>query len=493
MYFSELLPDIDIDSLTQEEIEELFSLMEMSIPYEIPPKLQEIRELKTRIYVIPGGRGGGKTEGLGRLLVEWVEEQECTCLVIREVQDTLDMSSIATIESIINKFGHKSEWKKSGRKLIHKNGGMFFFCGMNERTNSDVSQNIKAIHNVKYCIADEAQFFSKKSLSILTPSIRGGHDDIFSMFSEETSNFIFFLMNIETEIDPVKEKYIDRKREDTTVIKINYYDNPFFPYELEQERQEDYKEAEELGDFDEYNHKWLGEPRSQEKTSLLLYSQYQKAISADLPAEGRIFVGVDVARSGEDATIFYKRHGRKIVEKREFGAGRFIRTIPEQADNLEDFIGHDKETYVNIDEGNMGAGLVDEMRERGYLNIFGITFQQRAKNPEKYANAISEMAYEFVKDVSNGTVDISYEKGNTLLKVDLCQRLREMTNTGKRSLEKKDDFKKRYGRSPDHGDALLLCYYNNTLYMEITERERRAMAERLKNKTLKNRKRRMIL
>jgi len=117
------------------------------------------------------------------------------------------------------------------------------------------------------------------------------------------------------------------------------------------------------------------------------------------------------------------------------------------------------------------------------LNIFGISFQQRAKDPEKYANAVAEMAYEFVLDVTAGEVDIRYEKDNVLLKVDLCQRLRTMTNTGKRALEKKEEFQKRYGRSPDHGDALLLCYYNNTLYMEISEKERRAMRSRNRKKT----------
>ena len=42
---------------------------------------------------------------------------------------------------------------------------------------------------------------------------------------------------------------------------------------------------------------------------------------------------------------------------------------------------------------------------------------------------------------------------------ELRQRWYDYDKRGRRKVEPKDIFKKRYGRSPDKADALLLCFY----------------------------------
>ena len=53
---------------------------------------------------------------------------------------------------------------------------------------------------------------------------------------------------------------------------------------------------------------------------------------------------------------------------------------------------------------------------------------------------------------------ISIPDDNELLN-ELSSRKFNYTKDQKKRVENKDDFKKRYGKSPDKADALLLTYY----------------------------------
>ena len=44
---------------------------------------------------------------------------------------------------------------------------------------------------------------------------------------------------------------------------------------------------------------------------------------------------------------------------------------------------------------------------------------------------------------------------------DLAGRKYEFDSKGRLRIESKDEFKKRFGRSPDKGDAFLMTWYNN--------------------------------
>jgi hypothetical protein len=45
------------------------------------------------------------------------------------------------------------------------------------------------------------------------------------------------------------------------------------------------------------------------------------------------------------------------------------------------------------------------------------------------------------------------------LKSELATREWKVDNKGRRCVESKDDYKKRYYKSPDKADACLLCFY----------------------------------
>jgi len=60
---------------------------------------------------------------------------------------------------------------------------------------------------------------------------------------------------------------------------------------------------------------------------------------------------------------------------------------------------------------------------------------------------------------------------------DLSSRLYEYDSKGRRIVEPKKNFKDRYGRSPDKGDALLLCYYTGA-NINMSDETRKQLAGR---------------
>jgi hypothetical protein len=87
-----------------------------------------------------------------------------------------------------------------------------------------------------------------------------------------------------------------------------------------------------------------------------------------------------------------------------------------------------------------------------------INFGGSAKDKDKYPNTISEMWFEFKELIDKEEIQIPDDRE---LLQQLTSRRYTFDTRGRRIVESKDDFKKRYGKSPDKADALLLCFYNN--------------------------------
>lgn len=219
------------------------------------------------------------------------------------------------------------------------------------------------------------------------------------------------------------------------------------------------KECRELWGEDSvlYKTKVRGEIVDETPDSIIKLSQVLKAFKnyedPGFDDTGSIAVGVDVARMGDDSSYFYKRKGQKIIDKASYNKTR----LTYLADKLEEFVGFKKnleEVRIKIDDTGVGGGLTDIMIERGYKNIFPVNFNQKAQNPDLYINAISEMWFTCADLIESYAVPEDEE-----LKAQLVNRRKlPLDSQGRRRVEKKEDYKKRFGgKSPDNGDAFLLC------------------------------------
>ena len=167
-------------------------------------------------------------------------------------------------------------------------------------------------------------------------------------------------------------------------------------------------------------------------------------------------VGVDVARSGEDATVLLLRGGSAIIEVEEH---RGLSTM-ETVGRTILFVERHQVPWesVFIDVIGIGAGVVDRLKEQGRY-VRGINFGARARDRKRYANLRAECYWrvrEALQPDGEGPLVIPSRYGR--LAAELTAIEWEVTSAGKILIEPKENVKARLGRSPDQADALALSY-----------------------------------
>lgn len=122
-----------------------------------------------RSKVAFGGRGGGKSESIARMLVAASFEIKGVILCARETQKSLEDSIKKVLEEIIID-EHLEQYFRFTRTEIENKltNCRFLFRGLRDSS----VESIKSIKGVKICFVEEAQFLSEHSFKILKPSIR---------------------------------------------------------------------------------------------------------------------------------------------------------------------------------------------------------------------------------------------------------------------------------------------------------------------------------
>lgn len=166
-------------------------------------------------------------------------------------------------------------------------------------------------------------------------------------------------------------------------------------------------------------------------------------------------LGVDVARSGKDHTVFVKRgyNFARVVWRKQ-------RTkLDEIAMMIVRFIkGGIPADNVFIDETGMGGYLVDYLVERGY-DVVGVNSNHEPSDKERFFNIRSEMFWE-----TKLWLEDKFEEKQKPL-VGTPAQWKELTYltysffNGKIKLTTKDEIKAaNKGQSPDIADALALTF-----------------------------------
>jgi hypothetical protein len=107
---------------------------------------------------------------------------------------------------------------------------------------------------------------------------------------------------------------------------------------------------------------------------------------------------------------------------------------------------------VVIDEGGLGAGVVDRLKEQRY-KIKGVTFGNKSVKPIMYGNKRAEM-WGLMRDWLK-TASIPADK---LLKSDLTSPRIKPDSKGTIFLEGKKEMKARGLASPDAADAIAVTF-----------------------------------
>ena len=189
-----------------------------------------------------GGRGSGKSHFFAGLMVEeHLAERGALSVCVREVQKSLAQSSKRLIEQKISDFGlgEADGFRVLNDRIETPGGGLITFVGMQDHT----AESIKSLEGFQRAWVEEAQSLSARSLTLLRPTIRAKHSEL------------WFSWNPNRKTDPVDQLLRGEGiPTGAQVIRANWSDNPWFPGELEQERLDDLRDRP-----DQYDHIWEGD------------------------------------------------------------------------------------------------------------------------------------------------------------------------------------------------------------------------------------------
>lgn len=165
-------------------------------------------------------------------------------------------------------------------------------------------------------------------------------------------------------------------------------------------------------------------------------------------ASAPIVIGVDPARFGADATVIAVRQGRDIVEIKRYRGDDTMTVVGHVIEAIEQYT----PALVVIDEGGLGAGVVDRLKEQRY-KIKGVNFGNKAKNPVMYGNMRAQMWGEMKAWLKSASIPT-----DRFLKSDLISPMMKPDSRGTIFLESKKDMKARGLASPDAADAIAVTF-----------------------------------
>lgn len=161
-----------------------------------------------------------------------------------------------------------------------------------------------------------------------------------------------------------------------------------------------------------------------------------------------IAIGVDPARFGSDATVIAVRQGRDIIDIKRLRGADTMEVVGHVIDAIEEY----KPALTVIDEGGLGAGIVDRLKEQRY-KIRGVNFGNKAAKQLMYGNKRAEM-WGAMRDWLK-TASIPNDR---FLKTDLIGPRIKPDSKGTIFLESKKDMKARGLASPDAADAIAVTF-----------------------------------
>jgi hypothetical protein len=174
-----------------------------------------------------------------------------------------------------------------------------------------------------------------------------------------------------------------------------------------------------------------------------------------------IIIGVDPARFGADATVIAIRQGRDIVRIDRHRGDDTMTVVGHIIEAIEEF----KPALVVIDEGGLGAGIVDRLKEQRY-KIKGVNFGNKSAQPIMYGNKRAEMWGKMKEWLKTASIP-----KDRFLKTDLISPMMKPDSRGTIFLESKKDMKARGLASPDAADAICVTFAFPVAHREYVDRK----------------------
>lgn len=254
---------------------------------EVPAAMLPFWTERRRHKIARGGRGSAKSWSIARMLATRGIIQPTRWLCCRETQKSIKESSLRLLADQIQSLNLGYYYDVQQQAIKGQPGtsaadSEFAFAGLKEHT----ADSIKSYEGFDGAWIEEAHSVSERSATVLIPTIRKPGSELWWSYNpEQEEDYVHQLAAMD---DP-----------DTLVITINWRDNPWFPLELEKERQKLQRINSDL-----YQHVWEGQCRS---AAGLMFKRDWFQFYDVLPSRLNLYLASDYAVTPDGGD--YTEHG----------------------------------------------------------------------------------------------------------------------------------------------------------------------------------------
>lgn len=369
--------------------------MSEPVRVKIPKKLTYVFSGTARYRGAYGGRGSGKSFTFAKMTAIRGMAKPIRILCAREFQNSIKESVHHEIIKAIESEPWLNDFYEWGESYIRgKNGTEYVFKGL--RNNY---KEIKSTADIDICWVEEAEAVSEKSWQVLIPTIRNAGSEI------------WLTWNPESEDSATHQRFIISPPENSRIVKLNYADNPWFPAELEEERQNDLKR-----DLGLYMHIWEGELKSNTDAQVFKNVEVREF---EAPHGTQFIFGADwgYAKDPNVAVRFFIEGKTIFIDYEAFGVQTEIDDIPElwetiplirshivRADNARpELISMMRRKGFRVEPSQKGAGSVEA--GISFLLNYNIVVHPRCKHTIQEFLKFSYKVHRLTGDILPDTVD----------------------------------------------------------------------------------------
>jgi hypothetical protein len=207
----------------------------------------------------------------------------------------------------------------------------------------------------------------------------------------------------------------------------------------------------------EFQARVMGQFPKQSISSLISISSLREAVGIDAPKGVRV-LGVDPARFGADETAFCLMEGANLI----MVDGHSGKPTTETQGRIINIIKKTRPKFVVIDEGAMGAGIIDHLEEQipilksqGFeTELIPFKFNGKAADTNFY-NLGTEQYFRICGLIERKRINMMDD--SDLISQLASRNYEYQITTGKMILESKEKMKKRGLHSPDRADAFVMA------------------------------------
>ncbi|MAL98276.1 MAG: PBSX family phage terminase large subunit [Alteromonadaceae bacterium] len=437
------------------------------------PALKDFWLKPARNKVLYGGRASSKSWDAAGFAIYLGDNFKLRFLCARQFQNKITESVYTLLKLQIERFGLQHRYDIQRDKIINRfTGTEFLFYGLWRHIDE-----VKSLEGIDVCWLEEAHNISESQWEVLEPTVRKEHSQFWVIFNPRLAT------------DYVWKRFVISPPPNTVVRRINYPENPFLSktmLDLIASAKED--------DYEDYEHIYLGVPRTDDGRAIIKRSWIEAAIDAHdalgFKAAGIRRIGFDVADSGDDKCANVYAHGSVVMWADEWKAGEdeLLKSC-----SLTYSAARQRDAEITYDSIGVGASAgakfkeLNDSQDRKLLfqkfNAGGAVFQPDKHyepgitNKDMFAN-IKSQAWWLLADRFRNTYN-AVRKGekfddDELISIasdcpfidqiidELSTPKRDYDANGRVKVESKKDMAKREVASPNLADAFVMCFAPTT-------------------------------